>query len=169
MCPWRQPEADLRSFFPGATRYATEVRILSGARLELARRLGRMPDPEENSLYVHRVYEVQRPLGAVLTRRVKGEYGAIEIVLAVAPDNRVRGVGVQRLREPPPIARALQSPPWLQSFEGKTAHSAWQMGEDLPTVPREARASARALLDGVRSLLILLHVAEQRPVPFKKA
>src|SRR5437870_13286554 len=109
MCPWRQPETDLRAFFPGATRHETEIRILSGERLELARRLGRMPAPEEHSLYLHRVYDAQRRLGTVLTRRVKGEYGAIEIVLAANPDGRVRGVRYQRLREPERIASALQS------------------------------------------------------------
>jgi hypothetical protein len=161
MCPWRKPDADMRAFFPEATGHQTDVRILSGARLELARRLGRMPAPEEHSLYVHRIYHVQRPLGAVVTRRVKGEYGAIEIVLAVGTDGTVRGVRYQRLREPEPVADALRSPRWLAAFEGKEAADNWRLGEDIPDVPPAARVSARAVVDGVRSLLIVLKTAEQ--------
>src|ERR1043165_4560528 len=43
LCPWREPEQDLRRFFPEATRYEVETRILSGQRLELMKQLGRAP------------------------------------------------------------------------------------------------------------------------------
>ena len=76
LCPWREPASDLQRFFPNATRYEPETRILSGQRLELAERLGRMPTGDENALHLYRSYEEQSPLGTVLTRRVKGAYGA---------------------------------------------------------------------------------------------
>lgn len=101
-------------------------------------------------------------IGTVITRRVKGEYGVIEIVLAIRVDGRVRGVRLQRLREPKVIADALRSPQWLEAFEGKTFESRWQLGKDVPT---EARSSAQAVIEGVRSLLILLETAEQRRAP----
>ena len=50
LCPWRQPEVDLKVFFPDATGYRAETRILSGLRLELAERLGRTPTGDENAL-----------------------------------------------------------------------------------------------------------------------
>ena len=161
LCPWREPEADLRQFFPSATHDESETRILSGHRLELAQRLGRAPTGDENALRLHRVYRENTALGIVLSRRVKGAYGAIELVLAADTNHLVCGLRLQRLREPEPVARALQNPDWLHSFRGKGADAAWQLGRDIPDVPPEARLSAQAVVDGTRSALILLATAEQ--------
>lgn len=156
LCPWREIESDLQQFFPYASRYEVETRVLSGLRGELAERLGRNPTGDENALHVYRIYQDTLVVGAVLTRRVKGVYGAIELVLAVDTGDRVRGLRLQRCREPETAASALQNPDWLRSFEGKRADSVWKIGGDLPEVPAEARLSAEAIVEGVRSLLILL-------------
>lgn len=161
MCPWRDPVSDLKQFFPDATRHSVEIRILSGRRVELGERLGRTPTGDENALQVWRVYATESLVGSVLTRRVKGEYGVIELVLAVEANGSVRGVRPQRLREPENIAQALQNPNWLRSFEGRRAESSWKLGEDIPGVPAEACASASAMIEGTRSLLILLATSEQ--------
>lgn len=161
MCPWRDPDADLRAFFPTATRQQTATLILSGVRPELARRLGRTPSADENALYLHRVYRADRLLGSIMTRRAKGEFGAIEIVVATDAQGVAHGLHYQRLREPPGITAALRAPRWLQAFQGKRADDDWQLGADLPTVPAEAQVSAQAVVDAVRSLLILQQTAEQ--------
>jgi hypothetical protein len=161
LCPWRDPVSDLKQFFPDATRNEVEIRILSGQRVELAERLGRMPTGEENALHVWRVYAGQSLVGSVLTRRVKGEHGVIELVLAVEANGSARGVRLQRLREPESIAQALQNPNWLCSFKGRRADSSWKMGEDIPAVPAEVGVSATAVVEGARSLLILLAASEQ--------
>jgi hypothetical protein len=159
LCPWREPDSDLRQFFPDATGWQAETRILSGQRLQLAERLGRPPDLDENSLRVYRVLRNGRSVGSVLTRRVKGEYGAIELVLGLDQGQRVLGLRLQRLREPEAVARALQDSGWLASFRGKNASSDWRLGASIPDVPPDARASADHIVQGVRSLLILDAVA----------
>jgi len=161
LCPWREPASDLKQFFPNATRYEPETRILSGQRLELAGRLGRVPTGDENALHIYRCYENLTPLGAVSTRRVKGTYGAIELVLAVGADGQVRGLRVQRLREPEPIADALLNPGWLRTFVGLRSDSSWKIGGDIADVVPEARASAEAIADGARSLMILLATSDE--------
>jgi len=161
LCPWREPESDLALFFPGATHYEIETRILSGRRLELTERLGRAPTGDENVLHLHCVYREKTPLGVVLTRRVKGAYGAIELVLAVSTNGQTRALRLQRLREPEPIAVALQNPDWLRAFAGQRADSPSQRGRDLPEVPAEAQASADGIIEGTRSLLILLAAADE--------
>jgi hypothetical protein len=161
LCPWREPESDLRQFFPRATRDESATCILSGHRLELAQRLGRTPTGDENALFLYRVYCENTPLGTILSRRVKGVYGAIEFVLAADTNHLVCGLRLQRLREPEPVARALQNPDWLHSFGGKGADAAWQLGRDIPDVPPEARLSAQAVVEGTRSALILLAAADQ--------
>jgi hypothetical protein len=165
LCPWREPRDDLNRFFPGATRQELEIRILSGRRMELAEQLGRTPTGDENALQVYHVYDGPTPLGIVLTRRVKGAYGAIELVLAVNPDEGVRGLHLQRLREPEPAAGALQNPDWLRSFQGKRATDSWKLGQDVPGVIPDAQSSAKAIVEGVRSLLILLARSGQTNEP----
>lgn len=164
MCPWREPERDLKLFFPEATRYKTETRILSGKRLELAERLGRAPTGDENALYVYPVYREQTQLGVILAHRVKGEFGAIELVLAVGTNQQVSGLRLQRLREPENGAAALQDPQWLGSFVGKRTDSSWVLEQEISLLPVEARTSAAAIAEGVRSLLILLAAADQKHV-----
>lgn len=165
MCPWREPERDLKQFFPEATHHKIETRILSGQRLELAERLGRTPTGDENALYLYPVYREQTQLGVVLARRVKGEFGAIELVLAVGTNQQVAGLRLQRLREPETSAAALQDPQWLASFVGKRADSSWQPEHEISSLPPEARISGEAITEGVRSLLILLAVADQKQLP----
>ena len=156
LCPWREPGTDLTSFFPSTTRYEVETRILSGLRLELAERLGRVPSGDENALRVYPVFCAQIPLGVVLTRRVKGEFGGIELVLAVNTNQEICGLRLQRLREPMAIASALGNSHWLGSFDGKSVHCPLKLGQDIPEVPADARNSAEAIVDGVRDLLVLL-------------
>lgn len=165
LCPWREPEHDLKLFFPEATRYEQKTRILSGQRVELAEQLGRTPTGDENALHVYLVYREQTPLGTVLTRRVKGEFGAIEVVLAVGTNQQICGLRLQRLREPAASAAALQDPQWLGSFVGKGAGSSWKSGPEISDLPGAARVSAGAIVDGVRSLLILLATANQKELP----
>ena len=163
LCPWREPQADLQRLFPAATRHETETRILSGHRLELTQRLGRAPTGDENALHLYRIYRDNEPLCTIVTQRVKGAYGAIELVLAADTNHRVCGLLLQRLREPEPIARALQSPDWLQSFNGKDADADWRLGSDIPSVPAEASSSAQAVVEGARAAVILLAAADQAP------
>lgn len=159
-CPWREPQQDLETFFRGATQSRSETRVLSSQLLILQKRLGRPPNPEELSLSIQRVLQVDHVMGSIMTRRVKGENGAIEIVVAVNPDQTVHGIRVQRIREPESIARSVQNPIWLGAFEHKDASSRFELGRDIPEVPDAARASAQAIIDGVRSLLILSSIAE---------
>jgi Na+-translocating ferredoxin:NAD+ oxidoreductase RnfG subunit len=129
-------------------------------RLQLASLLGRPATGDENALHIYRIYAQQTPLGAILTQRVKGAYGAIEIVLGVDPEGKVIGLRLQRNREPESIAASLQRPEWLGSFVGKRAADPWKLGEDIPTVGEEARNSADAIVQGTRSALILLAAAD---------
>ena len=163
LCPWRDPEADLRRIFPNATRHEKETCILSSLRTDLARHLGRQPNADENALTLYRVYENAAPLGKILVRRVKGQYCAMEVVVAVT-EGRVQSVWLQRFREPPGIAAAVENREWLKRFQGRTGDAGWG-DDDMGSLPEEARLSGKAIVEGIRSLLILLAAAETAGVP----
>jgi hypothetical protein len=163
ICAWRNPESDLQRFFPGATGYETETRILSGRRLDLQRLLGRWPEADENSLRVYHVLREGGRAGSILSRRVKGEHGVIELLLALDTNGVVSGVAFQRIREPDEVTQALSAPAWLQAFNGKTVDADWRLGYAVPDLPPQAALSGRRIVDGVRSLLIMNQLAGQEP------
>jgi hypothetical protein len=151
VCPWRSPEADMRRFYPGTHGYHSERLSLSSHVLALTRRLGRRPASGELSLDRYAIEPGAQ--GRVLIRRVSGEYGAIELLLALDGAGRVRGMHLQRLREP--VARYLESPAWESRFAGRRAADLPPASADLNGVPSAARVSAAAVAEGVRTLLIL--------------
>ena len=161
VCPWRGPQGDLSALFPPATNYVTEKRILSSKMAPIQKRLGRAMTADENPLRIFHVPDQDHWRGSVLLCRVKGEHGGIEIVTGVETNGAVRGVLIQSQREPEAVARVITNTTFLASFPGKTAAAPLRLGEDLPDVPAEARASAQAIADGVRSQLIVLSFAEQ--------
>lgn len=160
LCPWRDVEHDRNRFFPAATDVREETLILSGKRTEAARLLGRPATGEENALKVYRVLNRQEVLGAVVARRVRGESGVIELLLAVGANGRIVAAKIQRLREPDAVANALQSSAWLGAFRGKDRNAEWRLGAAIPDVLPDARASASALLDAAHTLLVLLSIGD---------
>lgn len=140
-----------------------ETLILSGKRLEVARRLGRQSSAEDNALKVYRILNADHIVGSVVARRVRGESGVIELLLAVGADGNVVGARLQRLREPDAVASRLQSTAWLGRFVGKSGASLWRSGTDFPEVSAAAQPSAEAVLDAARTLLVLLAVADSTP------
>lgn len=157
ICPWRDPAADLPRFFPGATRVDPESRILSGLRSELTTRLGRPPTGGENLLYLHRASGPDGPRGYVAARRVRGEHGGIETVIAVDGERRVVGIAIQQHREPPDVVAAIEDPAWLGRFKG--IRRLEDLEEPIRALPSNARASGAAILADLRTFLILLEVS----------
>lgn len=153
-CPWRDPEKDMRAFFPGATAYRTDLLPLSRYRAAILAKLGPGVPLETNVFYAYRVLRGERVVGTVLVRRAAGEYGAIELVLGVDDGGRVVGARIQRQREPRATGEVITSTSWLGAFRGKTADSAWKLGADVPAVPEQARQSAATVVRAARSLLI---------------
>jgi hypothetical protein len=160
MCPWRNPERDRHILFPQATRHEARTAVLTHLFVQLKEQLGHWPTADDNPLYVYRVFAHQKLLGSIAARRVKGQYGAIEIVIGVDLQGLVRGVLIQRLREPQKVEAALLSRRWLNAFRGKSVRSDWKLKAHLASVPAEARPSAQAVVDGARSLLILMNAAD---------
>ena len=159
MVPWRDPAGDVARWFPGANRSETEIRILSALRPELAQRLGRPPTAGENALHLHRVLRNAQLLGEVATQRVKGESGAVELSVAIDSDRRLRGVRIQRIREPAAVTAALGEA-WLASFRGLIVDDPNPWRQRVGVLPPPAQETARAVAEGIREVLILRQLAD---------
>jgi len=156
---WRNPPADMASFFPGSTRYVQKVLVLSDLRSQMVKRLGPKTVIDANSLYCFQIYRNDARLGSVLAQRASGEYGAIEYVAAYNTQGQIVGVRLQRIREPQSTVQAIDNPKWLSSLNGKGAASPFRLGDDVPAVTPPATQTADAVLESLRRLTVELNVA----------
>ncbi|HEX5323743.1 MAG TPA: hypothetical protein VFW40_08150 [Capsulimonadaceae bacterium] len=164
MLPWRDPKGDMRTFFPSATGYRLQPVAFSGIVQPIQQRLGSQAKLKVYGVYVYTILRHNSVCGTVSIQQADGEYGVIEVVVALNNEGRIAGVRLQRYREPDAIAKALTAPSWLAGFRGKDENSSLSIGDDIGKVPQDAMPSAQAVVGTVRSLVIELAVARQNGI-----
>lgn len=153
VCVWRDPERTMAKLFPNASDYRTVTKRITP---ELARtieeRVGARLDDSERSEF--NFYEItghtggrNERLGTVLALAGNGDYGAVEVVVGLGPDDRVTGAYIQRTRER--HADKLRSDDFLRQFRGKSA-------KDSPATWRDIRPIEEALTAS-RSVVLAVH------------
>lgn len=156
LCVWRQPDADLAAVF-GSGTYRTVFRDISAAEADtIERRLGYPLDPDETQFKFFPVYRAKQRVGTVMTHAGKGQYGAIEIVVAVVGSDSgtvVRRVFIQRDREK--AKAALRSDRFLGQFKGMRAGDDFTVGRRIRTAAPGADKASQAVAGAVRKLLIV--------------
>lgn len=161
LCPWRNKSADTKRYFPGADRVVETNLIVSSQRMAVTKRLGRTPTGDENALRTYKIMRGNMCCGIVIARRVRGEYGLIELVLIVdGSGQKIKAAYIQRLREPEPAASALQSSAWLSLFNGMDGDSDWGPVSRSAILPPAAYTSAAAVTSAARTAMILLSTAQ---------
>lgn len=160
LCPWRNPVSDMKAFFPSATSSREEFLALSRYTTEIERKIRRKPTGEETGVQIHRIFNGEEAIGAVAARRVKGESGAIEAVLAIDKSNRVVGVKIQRMREPEAVAKILKNQGYLDFFKGKTVESDWLCHCDQVEISPKALKSVDAVQGALHTLMVLLTIQD---------
>jgi hypothetical protein len=154
ICVWRKPDADIQTFFPGATSYRTDLKPVGSHRAAIERAIGARLDPDEGDFKFYRILAGERSVGTVLTHLGKGRYGAIEVVIALDPAGAVKGVRLQVVREPNVIKRQLTGESFLGQFTGKHAGDLIQVGRDIRPVPG-ADQSSETVAFSVRKMLVI--------------
>ncbi len=145
MVPWRSPEADIATFFPGASKYALETVVLSRYRPEILRKLGPKYHMDSTAVYAYSIFKDGKPVGIVVPRRLSGIHGAIEIVVAIRPDFTVERVTNQRSRETEIITNSLFDGKTLNSFIGKNEDSSFAPETITPSKDPDVLATAQIL------------------------
>lgn len=154
ICVWRKPDADIKTFFPGADSYRTELKPVGAHRAAIERTIGARLDPDEGDFKFYRILAGDRGVGTVLTHLGKGRYGAIEVVIALNPGGAVKGVRLQVVREPNGIKRQLTGEGFLGQFAGKRASDPIEVGRDIRPVPG-ADQSSETVAFSVRKMLVV--------------
>ncbi|MEO0108700.1 MAG: hypothetical protein ABIK62_05970, partial [candidate division WOR-3 bacterium] len=132
LCVWRQPDEDIAAIY-NADSYKTVFEDVTDAqRARIEARLGYPLDPDETQFKFFPVFKGEVQVGTVMTHAGKGQFGVIEVVVAVDDTGTgalVREVRIQRDREK--AKAALRGAQFLGQFRGLTAHDGFESGADL--------------------------------------
>ncbi len=167
LCVWRQPDSDIAGMFGSGGSYRTVFADISAAqRARIEKRLGFALDPDETQFKFFPVYRGGKQVGTVMTHAGKGQFGAIEVVVAVVPTESgtaVREVRIQRDREK--AKAALRSQEFLGQFRGMRVNDEFRLMNDegrgtndrtgLKAAAPGAEKASQAVANAVRKLLVV--------------
>ncbi len=156
LCVWRQPDSDIAGIF-GKGSYKTVFEDITPAmRRRIEKRLGFALDADETQFKFFPVYQGKKQVGTVMTHAGKGQFGAIEVVVAVVPTDSgaaVKEVRIQRDREK--AKAALRSSKFLGQFKGMTATGDFALGRRIKTAASGAEKASQSVANAVRKLLVV--------------
>lgn len=155
LCVWRNPAGDINEIFGGGS-YRTIVVNVGGKRSAIERAIGTSLDADETQLKFWPVTKNGTRVGTVATHLGKGDFGAIEVVVAIVdPPNgpaKVNEVRIQRDRER--YRQQLRSATFLNQFDGKQAGSALKVGADITAAHPSAVRSSQVVALSVKKMLV---------------
>ena len=156
LCVWRQPDADISSIFGPGSYKTVFVDISDSMSQKIEKRLGFPLDADETQFKYFPVYKGKQRVGTVMTHAGKGQFGAIEVVVAVVEGDSgpvIKGVRIQRDREK--AKAALRGKEFLGQFKGKGLTDKFKVGDDLKTAAPGADKASQAVATAARKLLLV--------------
>jgi hypothetical protein len=156
LCVWRSPDEDIAEIYKADSYKTVFQDVTDVQRQRIEQQLGYSLDPDETQFKFFPVYKGENQIGTVMTHAGKGQFGVIEVVVAVIDTGSgaiVKRVSIQRDREK--AKAALRSLKFLGQFKGMTAMDNFTIGEDLKPARNDAVKSSQAVANAVRKLLIV--------------
>jgi hypothetical protein len=156
LCVWRQPDADISAIFGSGSYKTVFADITDAQKLKIEKRLGFSLDADETQFKYFPVFKGTKRVGTVMTHAGKGQFGAIEVVVAVVEGDSgpvIRAVSIQRDREK--AKAALRGKEFLGQFKGKGLTDAFKLGDDLKTAAPGADKASQAVATAARKLLVV--------------
>ena len=155
LCVWRNPDADHPGVLRGGSyRHGAGQRGQQEGGIEAA--IGTSLDPDETQLKFWPVIRNGQRVGTVASHLGKGDYGAIEVLIAIVdpPDGppKIKAITIQRDREK--YRSALRSNAFLGQFAGKQAASALTVGVDITAAHPSAVKASRVVALSAKKMLV---------------
>jgi hypothetical protein len=159
LCVWRSPDRDIAEIFE-ADGYKTVFEDIDDARqARIEERLGFELDPDETEFKFFPVFSGEDRVGTVMTHVGKGQFGAIEVVVAVVDTDSgpaIKEVRIQRDREK--AKAALRGADFLGQFRGMGPDDDYTVGSGLKTATAGAEVASQAVATAVRKLVVVYDV-----------
>ncbi|HTW91398.1 MAG TPA: hypothetical protein VMH22_06775 [bacterium] len=159
LCVWRQPDEDISAIFGSGSYKTVFADISDSVRQRVEQRLGLPLDADETQFKYFPVFKGENRVGTVMTHVGKGQFGAIEVVVAVIEGDSgpvIKAVRIQRDREK--AKAALRSKEFLGQFKGMSANDDFRMTNDesgLKPADEGAEKASQAVATAARKLLIV--------------
>jgi len=155
LCVWRNPDSDIQEFFGGGN-YRTVVVNVGSHKAAIEAAIGTSLDSDETQLKFWPVIQNGHRVGTVASHLGKGDYGAIEVLVAIVdpPDGpaKIKAVKIQRDRER--YREQLRSSTFLGQFKGKQAASALTVGVDINPAHSGAVKASQVVALSCKKLLV---------------
>lgn len=156
LCVWRQPDADISGIFGSGSYKTVFADITDAQKQKIEERLGFALDADETQFKYFPVFKGKQRVGTVMTHAGKGQFGAIEVVVAVVEGDSgpvIKEVRIQRDREK--AKAALRGKEFLGQFKDKGLTDTFMVGEDIETAVDGAEKASQAVATAARKLLIV--------------
>lgn len=168
VCVLKDPDRDIRRFFPDATNFKTKIVLVGKAGgdalvKEIENRLGDQLDPlyegkdVEHTTYI--VLKGKTVVGYVSGVNQKGEFGNMQIFTATDPNGKILRMIYQRIVSP--HAKLLTSPAVTDQFRGLTLKDFYENSDAVKKLkspdPKMAKDFA-ATVRGVKKNLIYFDI-----------
>jgi hypothetical protein len=156
LCVWRQPDTDISGIFGSGSYKTVFADITDAQRQKIEKRLGFALDADETQFKYFPVFKGKQRVGTVMTHAGKGQFGAIEVVVAVIEGDSgpvIKEVRIQRDREK--AKAALRGKEFLGQLKGKGLNDKFKIGDDLKTAAPGADKASQAVATAARKLLIV--------------
>jgi hypothetical protein len=167
-CDLNDPDRDVKRFFPDSTAYKTTyISIAEKGGDQLLRKIENRLGDTFTGIYetsdvpftIYTIYRNQAIIGYIHGVNQKGQYGGIQVFLAISPNGIINNFYYQRLTSRQ--AAALKSPTFAKQFVGLslTDFTGYKIGTDNTLIKNPAPESEKdylATLRGVKKNLILL-------------
>ena len=156
LCVWRQPDADISGIFGSGSYKTVFADITDAQKQKIEKQLGFALDADETQFKYFPVFKGTKRVGTVMTHVGKGQFGAIEVVVAVVEGDSgpvLKDVRIQRDREK--AKAALRGKEFLGQFKDKGLTDAFKVGDDLKTAAPGAEKASQAVATAARKLLIV--------------
>jgi hypothetical protein len=159
LCVWRQPDADISGIFGSGSYKTVFADITDAQRQKIEKRLGFALDADETQFKYFPVFKGTKRVGTVMTHAGKGQFGAIEVVVAVVAGDSgpvIKEVRIQRDREK--AKAALRSREFLGQFKGMSVNDEFLITNDesgLRSAAKGAEKASQAVATAARKLLIV--------------
>jgi len=156
LCVWRQPDSDIAGIFGSGSYKTVFMDINDALKVKVEKRLGFSLDPDETQFKYFPVFKGTKRVGTVMTHAGKGQFGAIEVVVAVVAGDSgpvIKEVRIQRDREK--AKAALRSKEFLGQFQGLGLNDPFKVGDDIKTAAQGADKASQAVATAARKLLVV--------------
>jgi hypothetical protein len=156
LCVWRQPDADISGIFGSGSYKTVFADITDSLKMKIEKRLGFPLDADETQFKYFPVFKDKERVGTVMTHAGKGQFGAIEVVVAVVEGDSgpvIKEVRIQRDREK--AKAALRGKEFLGQFKGKGLTDLYKVGEDVKTAATGAEKASQSVATAARKLLLV--------------